>query len=145
MHCEMPSLWWACFSADVMDSLAYGFFFVISISVCKNGVNFRNVVAGLLGNSQLDPVLCLLFIFGLLTDKIHFTNREQQGAIFCLEYHFQSHDYQDFHLLSYYTFKFLVSYGTRYYIFKNVRLACITLTCFTFISKNEPYMGLSAV
>ncbi len=66
------------------------------------------MVAGLLGNTQLDPGLCLLFIFGILTDRIHFTNREQQGAMFCLEYPFQSHDYKNFLLLidSYYTFKF---------------------------------------
>ncbi len=30
----------------------------------------RNVVAGLLSNTQLDPLLCLLFIFGILTDRI---------------------------------------------------------------------------
>jgi hypothetical protein len=54
---------------------------VISISGSKNGFTFRNVVAGLLGNSQLDPVLCLLFIFGILTDRIHFNNKEQQGAM----------------------------------------------------------------
>ena len=52
---------------------------------------FRNVVVGLLANSQLDPTLCLLFIFGILTDRIHLNNTSRDpgrgSLIFPIEFH----------------------------------------------------------
>ena len=49
------------------------------------------LVVGLLANSQLDPTLCLLFIFGILTDRIHLNNTSRDpgrgSLIFPIEFY----------------------------------------------------------
>ncbi len=53
-------------------------------------LTFRNIVVGLLANTQLDPALCLLFIFGILTDRIHFNNKEPGSWTYSIMWVFHS-------------------------------------------------------